>query len=388
MIAYDTTLLDNTFLMEEATHLKNSGFINSNQYKTIEKELPILKSQNNILFRLGFLILGSMLYSSICGLFTLLSIDLGTKQTEIFMYVYAIIGMIGIEFLAKQKYYGYGLDDAFLLGAQMLLFIGVGISTNGNFLAVCMTITFVSIFSYIRYIHVTSALLTCIGITGSVAYLIFELGTIGKSILPFVMMTLAITLYFLSIKAISLLKFPYHSKGIQLTTTFSLILFYLSGNYLIVRELSIVLLDKPIPASKEIPFAYFFYLFTFIVPIFYLVYSLYKKDKPMLWIGFLGLVFSFYTIRYYYPILPIESVLTISGLLLFICTYFTIKKIKNKESGITFLPDRFSDVSDFVNLQALIVTSQFGIKPEAKIEESPMEFGGGTFSGGGSSGEF
>ena len=40
-----------------------------------------------------------------------------------------------------------------------------------------------------------------------------------------------------------------------------------------------------------------------------------------------------------------------------------------------------------MHTEALILTSQLGLKPETSID-SPMEFGGGGFSGGGSSGEF
>ena len=216
----------------------------------------------------------------------------------------------------------------------------------------------------------------------------FEFGDIGKSILPFVMMLFSALLYFSAKRALKNIKLPYYSKGIQLVNSFSLILFYLSGNYLVVRELSIVLLKKEIPATQEISFAPFFYAFTIIVPAFYLVYSLIKKNKIMLWIGFLALSFSIFTILYYHHILPTEQALTFGGLALFVFTYFSIKKIKNNETGLTFLPDRFSNSNSQLNLETVIIASQFGLQPEKNQQESPMKFGGGGFSGGGSGGEF
>ena len=107
----------------------------------------------------------------------------------------------------------------------------------------------------------------------------------------------------------------------------------------------------------------------------------------MLWIGFLTLGFSFYTIDFYFLEVPIEVYLTLGGLLLFAITYFSIKALKDKTQGITFQPDRFINSNDFLHTEALILTSQFGLKPEIAVE-SPMEFGGGGFSGGGSSGDF
>jgi hypothetical protein len=65
MIAYDKTLLDNVYIDEEANRLKESGFINREQYQSFQSQLPRLKSQNNIFIRIGFFILGCMLYSSI-----------------------------------------------------------------------------------------------------------------------------------------------------------------------------------------------------------------------------------------------------------------------------------------------------------------------------------
>ena len=108
----------------------------------------------------------------------------------------------------------------------------------------------------------------------------------------------------------------------------------------------------------------------------------------MLWIGFLALCFSIFTIRIYYQVLPVETALTIGGLAVFAFAYLAIKKTKYKETGITFKEDRFANPNAFANLQVLVATSQFGLKPEVKVEESPMKFGGGGFSGGGSGGEF
>lgn len=388
MIVYNKTSLDKTLLVDEASSLKESGFIDSTQYRSIIGELSILKRHKNILIRLGFFLLGSFLYSSICGMLSIFSTNFEIFNYDDLLFAYSIIGFVGIEFLAKQKYYGFGLDDAFLLGAQMLLFLGVGITTKGNYLAVFVTIAVISVISYLRYIYLSSALLFSAGLTGSLAYLMFEFGNIGKSILPFVMMLFSALLYFSTKRALKNIKLPYYSKGIELVKSFSLILFYLSGNYLVVRELSILLLKKDIPATHEISFAPFFYAFTIIVPAFYLVYSLIKKDRIMLWIGFWALGFSIFTILYYHHILPTEQALTFGGLALFVFTYFSIKKIKNNETGLTFLPDRFSNSNSQLNLETIIIASQFGLQPEKNLEESPIKFGGGGFSGGGSGGEF
>jgi hypothetical protein len=80
-------------------------------------------------------------------------------------------------------------------------------------------------------------------------------------------------------------------------------------------------------------------------------------------------------------------VLTLGGLVLFAIAYFMIKKLKDKETGLTFTPERLHESNAFLNAEALIVASTFGMKPEVK-PVNPMEFGGGGFSGGGSEGSF
>lgn len=386
MIVYDKGELENLTLVEEAHSLKEGGFIDSNQYDAIKKELVIPKSYNNLLIRAAFFVLGVFLYSSICGFLTLISTEALDENFKIIVFLYAIIGFVGSEILTRQKFYGHGLDDAFLLGSQLTLAIAVGLLTEGNEIVIASIITLTALMSYLRYLHLSMALLFCLALTATLTYAMFELGNTGKTFLPFVIMIFAVAIYFLTKTTLPKLANPFYHKGISLANSFSLILFYLSGNYLVVRELSVALLGAAIAPNSDIPFALFFYGFTFLVPVFYLVYSLLKKERIMLWIGFLTLGFSIYTIRFYYAVLPIEIVLTTGGLLLFSFTYFAIKKLKNKETGVTFKPNRFTKTNAFLNAEILI-SSQLGLKPETTTE-SNMEFGGGGFSGGGSGGEF
>jgi hypothetical protein len=395
MIAYDKTLLDNVFIAEEANRLKESGFISTEQYKSIGNQLPKLKSQNNIFIRIGFFILGCMLYASICGMLSLLGIGIIEHSYLFFIFLFAAIGFGAKEYMSKNmNYFGFGLDDAFILGAILALLIGIAFTFEDdyktNYLSVLIVMAIVSCVAYIRYLNLSLALLACLGITGTIGYMTFEYLTIGKSILPFVMILFSGISYFICKKKLLNLSEFYYFNGLKLTEGFCLILFYLAGNYYVVRELNFSLSENYFynGLSPEIPFAVVFWAFTISIPIIYLVFSLKNKDRMMLWIGFLALCFSIFTIRTYHHVLPPEVTLTIGGLLLFAFTYFSIKKTKHNETGITFKADRFTDTTAFANLQTLVVSSQFGLKPEAKVEESPMEFGGGGFSGGGSNGEF
>ncbi|MFH6994120.1 hypothetical protein [Flavobacterium sp. FlaQc-48] len=391
MIVYDKNLLDNLTLAEEAKSLESAGFISKEQKDLIKKELPALKRQSNILVRLGFFLLGAFFYLSICGVIALVGLTGSTSENIFFnicCYIFAVIGFAGAEILASQKYYEHGLDDAFILGAILNIGVAVAINTEGYELVIAFFVAVTSFIMYKRYLHLISLLVFCISVSALLFYGMFELGEIGKMILPFVAMLFAAAFYFITKKTISNLAKTYYYKGLLWANAYCLILFYLSCNYLVVRELSVMLLGNEVLPGTDIPFAFFFYAFTFIVPAVYLVQALRTKDRIMLWLSFLAIGFSIYTIRFYYSVLPIEVALTVGGLVLFAIAYFSIKKLKDNEVGLTFKPDRINNSNAILNAESLIVASAFGLKPEVKPENSPMDFGGGGFSGGGSEGTF
>lgn len=388
MIAYDKRMLDNEALIDEAGTLYKGGFISKEQKKFIEKELPNLKSQSNILVRIGFFLLGSFLYGSICGAISLVGISSERIFFEICCYIFTVVGFVGVELLAKQNFRNHGLDDAFILGTLVYVGAAIGITTEGYEMIIAVFVSIASLFMFLRYLHVLSMLVFCLSTTAFLFFGMFEFGDIGKAILPFTAMIFAGIFYFLTKKLINNLKESYYYNGLLLANSFCLVLFYLSCNYLIVRELSAELLGVEVKPGTDIPFAFFFYAFTVIVPILYLIQSMRTKDRIMLWINFAAIGFSIYTIRYYHSVLPIEIGLTLGGIVLFAIAYFSIRKLKENESGLTFKPDRINHSDSILNAQALIVASTFGMKPEVKPEASPMEFGGGGFSGGGSEGSF
>ena len=106
----------------------------------------------------------------------------------------------------------------------------------------------------------------------------------------------------------------------------------------------------------------------------------------MLYIGGITLGFSFYTIRYYYALMPIERALILGGSILFALSYLAIHKLKNNKTGITFMPDRNENNTVLSNIEAVVANSQVSLKGIAT--EQKMPFGGGGFSGGGSGGSY
>lgn len=380
MIAYNKTLLENTFLVEEAINLKKSNFIQEANLTKIKVDLESLKSSRNLFVRFGFLLLGSFMFSSIIGFISLLTFDSHTGN-KIIGFVIAIVGLIIMEVLCKQNYFRHGLDDAFLVGTQMSFFISVFIVTESTIALAISMIILGFVFS-IRYVSVLSFIISLSGIVLLVSALLINHTTISSA-LPFVLFTIAIGFYSIYQKLKSNEKLYFYSNVLDWFFIFSLLLGYLSINYYMVRTLSEELLNADYSKS-DVPFGWIFNVLMFLLPVGYVIYALRIKNRTMLYIGALTFVLSIATFRYYHSLMPAEWALILAGSLLFGFVYFIIQKIKEKKTGITFQPDNNTNTTMLNTVEALIVNSQDMHHAQA-TQQSDMPFGGGGFSGGGAS---
>lgn len=386
MIAYNKSDLENYFLNKEVKSLQKMKFISKEKQLQLSKSLETLKTSDNWFIRLGFLLLGFFLYSSIIGSFSFFILSLFNDNYKIIVFLYFAIGIAGAEILAKQNYFNHGLDDAFIIGLQFSLCSAVGLASE-SVLFGFITMIGIGIFCGIRYLHPVSILFACFGVVLSVFNAVVEYHVFDALFLPFFGLLLAVVLFLIARKFDKSEAYIFYHSAIQYVKVFSYLLAYFSLNYYVVRSLSQELLQIVVTPKKDIPFAYVFYVFTFLIPVLYCYFSLKNKDRILFYISILTFGFSIFTIRYYYAVLPVEIALTLGGMVLFLLTYFAIKFLKNKEMGITFQEDRNSEKSIFLEAQALVINSQ-AVHSQAQIPQSDMKFGGGEFSGGGANGNF
>lgn len=380
MLAYNKELLENSFLVSEAKTLYKMKFISKTQLADCARQLPLLQSNRNILVRLGFFLLGFFLFSSVMGSMMMLFAPLMENNYKAMVYFYALIGLVGTEVLAAKNYYKHGLDDAFILSMQATFYAAVGFSFEAT-LPVFIVMIVVGILACIRYVHTLSAVISCVGIVGLLFDLVTEYHLLDNMFLPFLGFLLAVAMYAMYVKLYANPKYYWYANALRFVKVFGLALGYFSVNYMVVRELSQSLMGITVEDGGDIPLAFLFYGLTFIVPLFYIVYSICSKDRLMLMVGLLTLGYSFFTIRYYYQLLPLEVALLLGGLVLFAIAFAAIRVLKDKATGVTFKPDRSADSNLLLNAQALILSTQTEVKPVTS--DDTMPFGGGGFSGGG-----
>ncbi len=384
MIAYNKTLLENTFLVEEAIDLKKSGFIQESKLNTVKQKLETLKTNRNILVRIGFYLLGSFLFSSILGFFSMFTLMNSSTNYHIVGFVYFIIGIIILEVICRQNYFRHGLDDSFIIGSQLTFYISIYFLTYST-IALYFSMIMIGFVFALRYVNTISFLVSLIGIVVLIGDFLIN-HTYISSALPFVLLIIAIGFYFLHKKIKDIKPLYLYQNVMEWFFSFSLLLGYASINYFVVRTLSEDLLHADYTKS-DVPFGWIFNILMFLLPIGYVYYALQTKNRTMLYIGGLTFTLSIATFRYYHSIMPAELALILAGSLMFGAVYFIIQKIKTKATGITFIPDRTSNPAMLSTMEALIINSQ-DMNHAAPTQQSDMPFGGGGFSGGGAGGEY
>lgn len=387
MQAYFKENLQNNWLVIQAETLYNSKFISKKQEITIDDNLQKLKTSTNIFVRLGFALLGSFLLSSIIGSVSLLLLSIIDHNFNAVLFFYTLVTFICCEIIAKQNFYTHGIDDAFIIGLQIIFCSAIGVFTEMHFniWPISISMIFIGLFCFIRYVNTLAVLTICLGLVITIADLVVNYNIFISVYLPFVGLFLAIIIYFVGTKFIKKNNLFYYQNGFNLAIIFSYLLGYFSLNYLVVRQLSEELLHFEVHPNQDIPFAYLFYFFTFAIPAAYFYFALKNHNRSLLYIAVFTLCFSIFTIRFYHSVLPIEVALTLSGVILFLIAFFAIKFLKNKPTGVTFIQDRNNNKSILLNAQALIINSQINTNA---APQSDMEFGGGDFSGGGAGESF
>ncbi|MCG2610432.1 hypothetical protein LZZ90_02785 [Flavobacterium sp. SM15] len=385
MQAYNKEILNNEVLAAQAKELYKMKFIPKEQFKEITSRLTLFNSSSNLLVRIGFFLLGCLLLSAISGFLALFFGSILDRNFEVLVFVYGIIGVIGAEFLARNGYFGHGLDDAFVLSIPLYFCIGTGITTESMSM-VFAVMTLLGFVCCLRYVHTLSVLVGGVGFVGFVFDLIVNHALMDKLFLPFVGFFMGGGLYFISKNLKKKGRFYIYSNALWVAKGFALLLMYFSVNYMVVREFSEDLMNLVVTPGNDIPLAFVFYTLTFLLPLFYIGYALKTKDRLMLLLGLFTLGYSIFTIRFYYHLMPLEIALILGGILLFGISYLAIQKLKDARQGITFQPDRSNESSFLLTAQALIVTTQ--IQTKIVTSEDKMPFGGGGFSGGGSGGGY
>ncbi len=385
MQAYNKTDLYNNYVKAQAAEALQTSCINNETYNKIQQAYPSKLYTPNYFIRiaLGLLTVVAVIFSGL--LMWLVSSASNDASIKTLLILLAIICYIVLELLVKSKqFYNAGVDNVLMCMVIIFTISAFFISDFHTPWLIISSVTFIIALGLtIRFTDAFMAMLAYCCLFAFCFLLYLKGGNIAKATAPLTMMIVSALIYFGAKKFISSKNFMYQ-LCFKAVTALTLVTFYLSGNYFIVKELSNQMFHLQLSLKNPIPLGWLFWIFTFTIPPMYIIYGIIKKDFLVMKTG-LGLIAAtIFTVKYYYTVLPAEMEMLIAGILLIAVSYALIKYLKTPKYGFTS-DNIYPSKKDRLNLEALVIAETFNSKP---APESQGLYLGGSGGGGGATGEF
>lgn len=371
---YNETWIANLNVQNTGRTWLKKKLITSTQFEQITKDFHESFYKPGIFVKTGLFLFTLLAGSFFSGFISLFFLENSTDK--IFTLISIVCSMcyfFALEYMIRErKLFHSGIDNALLYMAAIAALIPIFLSFEHLKLwQYCLVILVVNGFLLIRYADILIAFISLAAMYVMFANIIVSTPQL-KPFLPFCMMLISAIIYFFN-------RFNYGSyyANCQIVIKIvTLVVFYLGGNYYVVREGNAMLSNLLTPIAPQIPFSLLFYILTVAIPLIYIFLGLKNKDRILLITGLLTTAFSVFTYRYYFDIIPMEIILVLAGCALILLTVFCIKFLKTSRFGIS---DEKDDSQNTANLEAMLIAHQFGQAPA----EDHLHFGGGDFGGGG-----
>jgi uncharacterized membrane protein YgcG len=382
MIAYNKNWLDALNLQENIAIWTKKGLLSKESEQNIFEKNKVGFYSPKLFVCIGLGLFGMFGIGSAISLLAMVFLSI-TNLYSVFSFCCGVGLICILEFVInKQNHYRSGMDNVLLyaaIWAFIIAFTNDFTMGNDGFWVFCVAFPLFLVAS-IRYLDRLATLGALISGFWILVLIVKGIPNYATALMPFVGMNFACLVYFFSTKMQSKSEFRFWKNNLITAETFALILFYLSGNYYIINTVG-----KEMFGLETMPIPWFFWTFTFLVPVLYVFFGLKNKNRLLLDFGLIGLVASIFTYRNYYSVLPLEWAAVIGGSILLLIAYFSIKYLKKNTVSYTFSPDAEQNL--LMKIQEQAMYQSLGNLPQTP-KGGGTEFGGGAFGGGGAGGEF
>ena len=385
--AYNEQSLYNLMVVKEARQWWKHGLMDQPQFQAISEAYKNPLYHPNLTIRLLLFCATLLALSGASGFFFLVFNEIGVEGISAAAVIYGIASFFFLQriFIKSAHHYKSGVTEALLYHAIGFTIGGLSslfrFETNG-LLWICLL---VFSFTSFRYLDLLCTLSGILSLAGVLFFEFYGLGGIFQQIIPFVFIAFFLPVYFLT-KTIKKRKTFYVWTNVLLVIeSVNLLLIYFAGNYLVVRELSINMMQLELAEGEDIPFAFIFYSLTALIPLVYLYFGIKNKDVVLLRVSLVLIAISVFTFKYYYGFGHPEITLTLAGAILLIISIGLFKYLKVVRYGFTrenILSEKWGDA----NIAAFVVSQTMGGN-QVKVDDS-FKGGWGEFGGGGATGDF
>lgn len=386
-IAYNNTELEKKKIVSNAESLYKSKLIGVEQWNEICEAYSTNLYTPNLFMRVLFFILSYIGFATVSMPFGLAFSSLGSEGFQVLFIVLGIALLVLTEKFLIQKNHHYlsGISEAGLFTG--ISFLSMGILMNGPENRFIYPIFLGIIFGLAAFRYLNRvALVIAVGLW---AWFIFEIltsiGGYAEAFIPFVLMLYFATLYFRTLQVEKKETSIIFDDFYLILKSISLTCFYVAGNYFVVRELSVNLMGLELAEGEDIPFAFLFYAFTFIIPLGYMYWGVKKKSILFIRIGLMLTVLSVITFKYYFSLGAPVVTITIAGALLIAIALLLFNYLKKSRNGFT-RENIILNSSHSKDLTAFIASQTLG--GDVTETSNTNSFGGGQFGGGGANSDW
>lgn len=386
--AYNHPWVYNLAMMKEIKRWAKHNFIADEQFLKISEGYKVPFYHPNLIIRILLFVATLLALSGVTGLFFLFVADAGTVGISTMCMVYGIASFVVLEkFFIEKNHYKSGVTEAVLYHACGFTIGGIaGLNDFDNTQLLLITCLVVFSFSAIRYLDLITTVAAIASFAAMLFYNCFEAGGVFKQVIPFVFILSFSVTYFITKKLQKRDDLNIWINNLLLVEAISLVLIYVSGNYLVVRELSVNLMDLELTEGADIPFAFLFYFLTVFIPLVFLYVGIMNKDMVPLRVSLLVVALSVFTFKYYFIPGSMELIMILAGAILIGIAIALMHYLKSVRNGFT-RENLLSEKWQSLNAEAFIISQTMGGNQSVNHDGGQIG-GGGDSGGGGASTEF
>jgi uncharacterized membrane protein YgcG len=380
--AYSEQWINNLQIIKQAKRWLKSGMIGQDQFNAISESYKVPLFHPNLAIRILLFIATLFAASGASGVIILMFSGAGEIAISIISILFAVASFVILEnVFINKNHYKSGVTEGIAYMACGFMIGGIGgLFDFDNITLIQLACLLVFSFAAFRYTDLILTLAFMFTFSWILFYHCYEAGGVFKNIIPFVFMIVFSGFYFLTQKYKRRDDLKLWFDNLLVLEVCSLILIYAGGNYLVVRELSVNMMDLVLEPGEDIPFAWLFMFFTIAIPLGYLWAGIINKNSVLIRVGLVTFAFSVYTWKYYFLPDYTEIFLMVAGGILIIAGVILIRSLKAVRKGFTsetLLTSAWADL----NVEAFIISQTMGGNQPEKT--SITETGGGGDSGGG-----
>ena len=384
MIAYNQAWLDALIAKENARKWHLKGLISDEKWKAVQEGNISNFRSHNVFVRIGLGLFCFVLLVAAMGLAAMIFIPDSDTGFALFSIFWGIVWIVLLELWSIQssRHHGSGIDDMLLyFGAGSIIFGSCSLLNYSQPMLVyyCLALPFL-VAGSIRYLDRLMALASFLCALFIVLSLVKDIPRLALYLLPFAGMLFSAGAYFFARHGQRQYAWRHWHGQLMLVELLALATFYASGNYWVIQQAGVEFFQL-----EQVPIAWFFWLFTFLVPAAYIYWGLRRKDRHLLDIGIGCIAAAVFTFRYYFHVMSLAWASVIGGAILFATAYFSIQYLRKNEGTYTYAED--SDTSILQEIEEQFIEQGIANQPGATPDKKDS-FGGGQFGGGGASGEF